>query len=61
VSLEKIPKAVSYLGPTSLPVVVAQPDKRHANIIASALECMTITEQSTATSGSNKEERSNFS
>jgi len=44
------------LGPSSLPVMVAQPDERHVNKAASVLEWyMTKTEHNTA-SGSNEEE-----
>jgi len=42
------------LGSSSLPVVVAQPDERHANRTASCWSGMTDTEHST-TSGSYKE------
>jgi len=35
--LRKALNAVSSLGPSSLPVVVAQPDERHANRAASVL------------------------
>jgi len=38
VSLGKTLNAVSHFGPSSLPVVVAQPDERHANRAASVLE-----------------------
>jgi len=41
------------LGPSSLSVVMAQPDERHANRTASCWSGMTDTEH---TSGSNKEE-----
>jgi len=44
------------LGPSSLSIVVAQPDERHANITVSVLKSgMTDTEHST-TSSSNEEE-----
>jgi len=43
------------LEPSNLTVVVAQPDKRHANRTASVLECMTDTEHS-KTFGLNEEE-----
>jgi len=43
------------LEPSSLPIAVAQPGKRHVNRTASVLECMTDTEHST-TSGSNEED-----
>jgi len=59
VSLENTLNAVSTLGPSSLLVVVAQPDERHANKIASVLECYdrhrAVTEHTT--SDSNEEER----
>jgi len=41
------------LGPSSLPIVVTQPNERHANRTASVLECMIGTEH--RTSGSNKD------
>jgi len=43
------------LRPSSLLVVVAQPDEKHANRAASVLECMTDTEHS-KTSSSNEED-----
>jgi len=46
------------LGPSSLPVLVAQSDERHANRTASVLECMTDTEHTT--SGSNEEEYGSY-
>jgi len=42
------------LGPSNLPVVVAQPDERHANRTASVLEWYDRTEHTT--SGSNEKE-----
>jgi len=42
------------LEPSSLPIVVAQPDERHANRTASVLEWYDNTEQTCTTSGSNE-------
>jgi len=56
VSLRKTLNAISYLGVRqSIPVVVAQPDERHAKRTASVLEWYAIHRDST-TSGSNEEE-----
>jgi len=44
----------SNFGPSSLPVVVAQPDERHANRTASVLEL--YDKEHSTTSGSNEEE-----
>jgi len=42
-------------GPSSLPIVVTQPDKRHANRASSVLSGMTDTEHSTTSSSNEKE------
>jgi len=49
-----------YLGPSSLPVVVAQPDERPANGTASVLDWHDMTDTEHATSGSNEEEEEIF-
>jgi len=54
-SWEKQLMIFPILGPSSLPVVVAQPDERHANRAASVLECYD-THRAT-TSDSNEEEK----
>jgi len=44
------------LEPSSLPIVVAQPDETHANIRASVLECNDRRKAYSTTSGLNEEE-----
>jgi len=57
VFLEKTRKTISHRGPSSLPVVVAQPDQRHANRTASMLEWYDRHRAYSITSGSDKEEK----